>query len=477
MKDNFPKWLTKKMVRRISGFNLDAYLIALEGWRRGLTLNWYLDPAQETDLKIIGFFPLGKSFSLQSKENKHFFYRSRGDKVANEAVDIGTNKQQTREKLEKANVPTPKGKDFHINDLEEMLKYAEQIGYPVVVKPTLGSLGKGVTTNIQSEAELIKAIEHVKDIGYENIIIEEYFEGEDYRIYVVDGEVVAATKRVPANVVGDGKQTIEQLIKEKNKLRKENPYLRTKLIEVDDNLRETLKKQDLGVDDVPEKGKKIYVRSVANISTGGDPVDVTERLPSDIKNIAIDALSSITNFTHGGIDILIDSTSQYRVIEINPTADISMHIFPIVGKPRNVPKSIVEYYFPETTDYPEENKMLYFDYRGIRRMLARGIVQNYQVSKAPAKLYKTRYIVSGKVQKVSYRHWIRRQAVRKGLHGYTRNLKNGNVIVVVGGEEKKVKDFKKICKQGSRRAKVKEVKELAWNREIRTGFIIKKSEG
>src|SRR5690625_4504056 len=225
-----------------------------------------------------------------------------------------------------------------------MLKYAEQIGYPVVAKPTLGSLGKGVTTNIQSEAELIKAIEHVKDIGYENIIIEEYFEGEDYRIYVVDGEVVAATKRVPANVVGDGKQTIEKIINEKNKLRNENPYLRTKLIEVDDNLRETLKKQDLGVDDVPEKGKKIYVRNVANISTGGDPVDVTETLPSDIKNIAIDALSSITNFIHGGIDILVDSASQCRVIEINPTADISMHIFTMEGKQSNILKYIIYNY-------------------------------------------------------------------------------------------------------------------------------------
>src|SRR5690625_698195 len=159
MKDNFPKWLTKKMVRRISGFNLDAYLIALEGWRRGLTLNWYLDPAQETALKIIGFFPLGKSFSLQSKEKKHFFYRSRGDKVANEAVDIGTNKQQTREKLKEANVPTPKGKGFDVNKVDEMVKYAANIGYPVVAKPTLGSLGKGVTTNIQSEKELIKAID------------------------------------------------------------------------------------------------------------------------------------------------------------------------------------------------------------------------------------------------------------------------------------------------------------------------------
>src|SRR5690625_127806 len=476
MKDNFPKWLTKKMVRRISGFNLDAYLIALEGWRRGLTLNWYLDPAQETDLKIIGFFPLGKSFSLQSKENKHFFYRSRGDKVANEAVDIGTNKQQTREKLEKANVPTPKGKDFHINDLEEMLKYAEQIGYPVVVKPTLGSLGKGVTTNIQSEAELIKAIEHVKDIGYENIIIEEYFEGEDYRIYVVDGEVVAATKRVPANVVGDGKQTIEQLINEKNKLRNDNPYLRTKLIEIDDNLRKTLAKQDLDLSDIPEREERIYVRTVANISTGGDPVDVTETILPDIKDIAIKALAAIPNFTHGGIDILVDNVSECRVIEINPTAEISMHIFPIEGTPRNVPKYIIDYYFPETTGYPEENKMLYFDYRGIRRMLARGNVQNYQVSKAPDKLFKTRYIVSGKVQKVAYRRWIRRQAVRRDLHGYTRNLKNGNVVVVVGGDEKKVKDFKTICKQGPRRARVEEVKELTWEREIRAGFIIKKSK-
>src|SRR5690625_4395587 len=332
MKDNFPKWLTKKMVRRISGFNLDAYLIALEGWRRGLTLNWYLDPAQETDLKIIGFFPLGKSFSLQSKENKHFFYRSRGDKVANEAVDIGTNKQQTREKLEKANVPTPKGKDFHINDLEEMLKYAEKIGYPVVVKPTFGSLGKGVTTNIQSEKELIKAVNHVKAIGYEDVIIEEYLEGEDYRIYVVDGEVVAATKRVPANVVGDGKQTIEQLIKEKNKLRKENPYLRTKLIEVDDNLIGTLQKQGLTLNDIPKEKEKVMLSSISNISTGGEPIDITDTISKDIKTVAINAINSIPGLVHGSVDAIVDEEKNCKVLEINTTAGISIHIFPAKGK-------------------------------------------------------------------------------------------------------------------------------------------------
>src|SRR5690625_871912 len=357
-----------------------------------------------------------------------------------------------------------------------MLKYAEQIGYPVVAKPTLGSLGKGVTTNIQSEAELIKAIEHVKDIGYENIIIEEYFEGEDYRIYVVDGEVVAATKRVPANVGGDGKQTIEQLIAEKNKLRKENPYLKTKLITIDDNLIGTLAKQGLTLNDIPKEKEKVMLSSISNISTGGEPIDITDTISKDIKTVAINAINSIPGLVHGSVDAIVDEEKNCKVLEINTTAGISIHIFPSKGKPRNVPKSIIEYYFPETTDYPEENKMIYFDYRGIRRMLARGIVQNYQVSKAPDKLFKTRYIVSGKVQKVAYRRWIRRQAVRRDLHGYTRNLKNGNVVVVVGGDEKKVKDFKTICKQGPRRARVEEVKELTWEREIRAGFIIKKSK-
>src|SRR5690625_7359869 len=108
------------------------------------------------------------------------------------------------------------------------------------------------------------------------------------------------------------------------------------------------------------------------------------------------------------------------------------------GNPINFPKYIIDYYFPETTGYPEENKMLYFDYRGIRRMLARGNVQNYQVGKAPDKLFKTRYIVSGKVQKVAYRRWIRSQAVRRDLDGYTRKLKNENGVDAGGREETRV---------------------------------------
>src|SRR5690625_7692823 len=84
MTDNYPDWLSNQMIKGVRGFNIDAYLVALEGWRRGLELTWYYDAKDVTDLKIIGFNPLGKTFSLSSKDKTHFFYRSRGDQVTNE---------------------------------------------------------------------------------------------------------------------------------------------------------------------------------------------------------------------------------------------------------------------------------------------------------------------------------------------------------------------------------------------------------
>lgn len=110
MTDTFPNWLTKRMLKKIRGFNIDAYLMALEGWRRGLTLTWYQDPTKVTDLKLVGFNPIGKTFSLQDKDSKklHYFYRSRGDMVSNDAVDIVHHKNRAKEYLNKLNVPTPK---------------------------------------------------------------------------------------------------------------------------------------------------------------------------------------------------------------------------------------------------------------------------------------------------------------------------------------------------------------------------------
>src|SRR5690625_252723 len=471
----FPAWLTKQMVSGIRGFNLDAYLVALEGWRRGLTLKWYGDPSAVTDLKIIGFSPLGKTFSLSDYNMTHFFYRSRGDKVTNEAVDIGADKHLTKEHLIKANVPAPKGKSYSQDaSIDEIVQDALTIDFPLVVKPTFGSLGKGVTTNIKTEIELKNAIQHVRDIEYDDVVVESFEEGDDYRIYVVGDQVMGAIHRIPANVIGDGQHTIEELINQKNEARKENPYLKTRLIEVEFELINYIKASDYSIESVPRKDETVYLRGAANISGGGDPIEATDALSDEVKRVAVNAIKSIPGLKHAGVDMLVNGDESV-VLEVNPTADISMHIFPLKGKAQNVPEAIIDHYFPETKGLAQDRTRIYFDYKEINDLLRKMLFQEYQVTDAPlGKLYAKRYVISGKVQKVGYRNWIRREACRKSLSGYTRNLRNGKVVVVVAGADKnKVNNFKTLCFKGPRRAEVENVEEYIWDKQIKLGFEIR----
>lgn len=481
MESPFPNWITRQMIRGARGFNLDAYLMALEGWRRGLTLTWYLDPSEVTDLKIIGFNPLGKSFSLQNNETGkiHYFYRSRGDLVANEAVDLVHDKFKAKQLLLDAGVSTPKGFKFYKEDtVEEIIARFndEDLDYPVVVKPIFGSLGKGVITNIKNEAELHEALEETKvNEEYDQFIVEQHIEGTEYRVYVVGNEVAAATKRVPAHVVGDGKSTIKQLIDEKNEQRKENPYLRNKLMEIDEDLHKFISKQGLTLASIPDQNQKIRVKNKGNITAGGEPVDVMEIIPKEVRNLAIEAVKAMPGLNHCGIDIIVNNNEPY-IIEMNATAGISIHLFPVEGAPRNVPETIIDYYFPETKGLTKGKEKLYFNYRDVRLLLRDKLAQEFTLRNVPqGELYTARYIVSGKVQKVNYRHWIRRQAVRKGLHGYTRNLQNGDVAIVVGGDKEEVKNFKDVCAKGPRRAEVRKTRPLMWNGPIRLGFEIRKT--
>jgi len=477
----YPDWLSKQMLKGIKGFNIDAYVMALEGWRRGLTLSWYLDPTKETDLELIGFNPLGKSFSLEDikSEEKHYFYRSRGDLVQNAAVSTVHNKLLTKKLLQEKKVSTPKGfqirKNINFNEvLEKMDK--ENISFPIVIKPIYGSLGKGVITNIKTEQELSSALLVMNsNIEYDEFVLEEYLPGEEYRVYVVNNEVIAATKRIPANVIGDGVSTIEQLIKSKNKIRQENPYLQTKLIKIDDEINEFLSKRKKRITDIPNKNEVVYLKGKSNISSGGDPIDVTDVLTKEMKESAIVAINSIPGLTHAGVDIIVFENKAY-VIEINATAGIVLHLFPLEGEPRNVPEKIMDYYFPNTKKPSTKLKNIYFNYRDISVLLRNSYAEKVTLTDAPKEtLYTKRYIVKGKVQRVGYRQWIRKQAVKNGLHGYTRNLKNGDVVVVVAGEEENVvESFKDVCYKGPKRAVVKEVKVLLWDKPVEIGFIIKR---
>lgn len=475
----YPIWLSKQMIAGVKSFNLDAYLVALEGWRRGLDLSWYYDASHLTELKEIGFNPIGKTFSLGSNEQQHFFYRSRGDKVTNDAVDIASNKDLTKTYLSKVDVPSPESKRFSETAKdEEIVASVATIGYPLVVKPTFGSLGKGVVTNIQTEEELRNRLKYVRtELNYPDILVERFIVGTDYRIYVAGEKVIAATKRLPANVIGDGTSTTGDLIDAKNIVRKENPYLSTKLIEVNEEMIEYLNKKGYTLQSIPPKSEVVFLKGQSNVAAGGDPIDATDDIPTTVQAVAINAVKAIPGMHHAGVDVIVED-NRAEVIEINATADICMHIFPLQGESRNVAEGIIDYYFPETLGKASGRTQIYFDYKKVKELMQGMLVQQIKIADAPLKkLYAKRYVMSGEVQKVGYRKWIQKQALKQNLHGYTKNLKNGKVVVVVGNEdERKVNKFKSVCSKGPSRSRIKDIQEYIWENQIKIGFEIKKNK-
>jgi len=469
--------LPKSIVRNIGGFKLDAYLVALEGWRKGLQLKWYKNESPLCEIDKLNSSTQGKFFSLSSDNRLHYFFRSRGDKVANEAVRVCQSKEKTKEIIKSKGLSIPKGTNFQASD-SNIIKYAEEIGYPVVIKPLNGSMGKGVYTNLRNGIELESAAKDYQErFQYNRLIVEKYYPGNEYRVYVVGDKVIAATKRVPANIIGDGLSNVQELINQKNIKRKENPYLAPKPIKVDYEVLNSLKKIGYTLESVPRNQEWIQLRSKSNLSSGGDPIDATDSLSDEIKDLAVNTLKAIPEIPHAGVDIIVapENNKQGVVLEVNATAEIAFHMFPLVGKARDIPKALIDYYFPEVAK--NERSRFYFDFDSIMEPLKTWAAEEIVVSSIPkGQLNGIKFIVSGKVVKVGYMNWIKRQALLRGFHGFSK-IKNGNVEVTIFGPNlDDLENFKKQCFKGSKRSKVEHVKVVPLNfkkrRAVNLGFRI-----
>ncbi|MBP2257431.1 acylphosphatase [Virgibacillus alimentarius] len=472
--------LPNEIVRDARKTRLCAYSVALEGWRRGLKLKWYTKDSEHfQDMIVFGVNPPGRLYSLSSDKRTHYFFRTRGDKVTNEGVEIGSEKDDTKIYLDKAGVPVPQGKGFEPDASdEEIIEYSRTLGYPLVLKPTNGSLGNGVVTNIQDEQEFIEALSYVRqELEYEEVIVEQYVAGQEYRVYVIEDQVIAAYNRVPANITGDGEHTIEELIDLKNKERRKNARLYSCLIEKDVEILDFIQSAGYTMESIPEKGEKIYLRQKTNVSSGGDPIDVTDELSDEIKQIAIHALKAVPGLAHGGVDIIINEGNVNRhpavVIELNPTAQIGGALYPLRGKARNIPAAIIDYYFPETKGIDTTNSQIYFDLSTVLEPLENRSTIEVEVSPAPlGELYAKKFIVSGTVQRGSYHQWLKEEAMNRNLHGYIKKLIHGEIEIVVAGTDKgALAEFKQLI-SSSDKAKVKKIREEKYDDPVKIGFEI-----
>jgi len=259
------------------------------------------------------------------------------------------NKVITKQILEEHGIRVPKGLDY-TDKISAKAGFQYFKGRAVVVKPKLTNFGLGITI-LKSNSD--KSIfERAVEIAFESdssILIEEFIEGKEFRIFVMADEVVGILYRVPANVTGDGILTVRELVIEKNKdpLRGKGYHTPLEKIQMGEAELMFLKAQDKDFESIPNKGETIFLRENSNISTGGDSIDFTDDIPESYKQIAVKAAQAL-NVKITGLDMIIpDYTKEatddnYAIIELNFNPAIHIHCHPFKGKNRKLNEKLLD---------------------------------------------------------------------------------------------------------------------------------------
>lgn len=291
------------------------------------------------ELSESGFFQIG--YGKQGR----IIEATIGSKTSCIAVDIACDKALSKELLKAQNIPVANGSKVY--NIINLLKEGERIGYPVVLKPRYGSKGDGVALNIKTEKELIKAYDRLNK-KFKDLIIEEYVEGEDFRVCVVDYNVVAVSKRLPPFIIGDGNHNIKYLIRNLNNdplrgLDHEKPLTK---IKINEELLKCLEKGKRDLNYIPKVNEKIELRENANLSTGGVANNYTEKICEENKEICIRAAKTI-GLDICGVDIKAEDIQkslhdQGAIMEVNAAPGIRMHEYPSKGDKVDVGSAILK---------------------------------------------------------------------------------------------------------------------------------------
>ena len=266
------------------------------------------------------------------------------------AVEIAGDKKATKDMLEEAGIPVPKGTTVYT--LEELKRATAWLGFPVVTKPLDGNHGKGASINITNLKDAQKGFAEAQKFS-EGVMVEQFIEGFDFRLLVINGKFVAAAKRTPAMITGDGESTIKQLIDKENAdpRRGVGHEKVLTLISIDKQTRDILKNRNLTTQSVLPAGEELYLKSTANISTGGTATDVTDLI--DPYNILMaERIAGLIGLDICGIDVMTTDIAiplhetRGAVLEVNAAPGFRMHISPTFGLPRNVAEPVIDMLFP-----------------------------------------------------------------------------------------------------------------------------------
>ncbi|RCL72784.1 MAG: cyanophycin synthetase [Flavobacteriales bacterium] len=300
----------------------------------------------------IPFLRLGRNSLIQlgAGVNQMRFQATITCKTSNIAVDIACNKEQTKKMLDDASIPVAQGDICY--DEEDLKDTIDDIGYPIVIKPLDGNHGKGASINVTNWEDAVKGLKHAKEYS-RRVIVEKFVTGFDFRVLVINNEVIAAAQRVPAHVIGNGKNTIQELIDITNEDPRRGYGHENVLTEItiDRTTERLIDNAGYTLGSVLPEGETLYLKSTANLSTGGTSVDVTDLMHPENVFIA-ERISRIIGLDICGIDIMAPNLTQSLkenggvILEVNAAPGFRMHLAPSEGLPRNVAAPVIDMLYP-----------------------------------------------------------------------------------------------------------------------------------
>ncbi|MEO8286402.1 MAG: cyanophycin synthetase [Chloroflexota bacterium] len=273
--------------------------------------------------------------------------------TSNIGVEIASDKDLTKELLNKVGVPVPRG--VVVSTEDEAWEAAQDLDGPVVLKPYDGNQGKAVSVDLSTEEQVRTAFALAQEFSH-RVIVERFLKGPDFRMLVVGGKLVAAAERRPAQVVADGRHSISNLVKMVNDDPRRGHGHGSALtrIKIDAAADLTLAKQGLTWDSVPPAGQVVLLRDNSNLSTGGTATDVTDIVHPDNAAIAVLAAKTV-GLDIAGIDVVCQSIRRPLeeqgggIVEVNAAPGLRMHVYPSEGKSRPVGEAIIDQLFPDKT--------------------------------------------------------------------------------------------------------------------------------
>ena len=297
---------------------------------------------------------IGEDSLVQMGYGKHrrFIQAAMTERTSAVSVDIASDKELTKTLLRDAGIEVPRG--ILAGNLAEAIEALEILGAPVVIKPYNMSQGKGVSLNLSAPAQVEQAYRIAKQYA-SKVVVERQLMGRDYRVLVINGKVAAASERIPAHVIGDGKRTISELVESANRhpARGEDHERPLTKIAIDPAMMEFMRRRGLTIHHTPKPGEVVYLRECANLSTGGTARDVTDLIHPRTAAMC-ERAARVIGLDICGIDLILDdiarplgpNSADNGIVEINAAPGLRMHVAPSEGRSRDIGAAIIDMLYP-----------------------------------------------------------------------------------------------------------------------------------